>query len=462
VIEINVKNIITATKGKLLFGDETTEVKDISIDSRKVDKGYMFIPIIGERFDGHSFIEDAFNKGASVALTSKSIDNIEKYSDKTIIKVDDTLKALQDIAKYFLLKLNLPVVAVTGSTGKTTTKELIYNVLSQKYRVLKNEGNFNNHIGLPLTLLNLNNNHEIVVLEMGMSGRGEIDLLSKIATPQTGVITNIGVSHIEKLGSQEEIFNAKMELTNYMDENSVLIINGDDKFLKTLKNRKTKYGKVFAGLNKNNNIYATDTSNSNEYGIAFTLHLNNNTYNFDLKIPGRHNIYNALLAICVGLHYNVSMNDIIKGINSYTGNNMRLNIINLKDIKIVNDCYNASPDSMKAALEVLRQVDCKRKISVLGDMFEMGNFSENAHISVGHSVYEYNVDILITVGDKARNIAKGAVQRGFKEKDVFITENNSQAIEILKKIMKAGDTILVKGSRGMHMEEIVEFLLERS
>ncbi|WP_432664770.1 UDP-N-acetylmuramoyl-tripeptide--D-alanyl-D-alanine ligase [Wukongibacter baidiensis] len=458
---IQLKDIIAATNGKLLSGDENTQFKGISIDSRKIEEGCLFIPIIGERFDGHRFIEDALNLGAIGTLTSKKI-NFNNDSKKCIIMVEDTLKALQDISKYFLKKANIPVVGVTGSTGKTTTKELIYNVLSQKYNVLKNKGNFNNHIGLPLTLLDIEKEHEIVVLEMGMSGRGEIDLLAKITNPEVGVITNIGICHIENLGSKEEIFNAKMELKNHMDESSLLILNGDDDYLGKMKNEGTTYRKVFAGLKEDNDIYAAKINDLGYEGVEFSAVIDGKTHDFKLNVPGIHNVYNSLLAIGVGMHYNISLEKIKLGLSSFGGNKMRLNIIEVEDnIKLINDCYNANPDSMEAALSVLKSIEAKRKIAILGDMLELGDFSERAHKEVGKIVFENGIDILLTVGKDAVNIMNGAIESGFPKERVFAVNNNITAANILNTLKKSGDLMLVKGSRGMKMEEIVQYLQER-
>ncbi|SKC78849.1 UDP-N-acetylmuramoyl-tripeptide--D-alanyl-D-alanine ligase [Maledivibacter halophilus] len=458
---IDIKDILKATKGKLIRGNENIKVKGVSIDSRSIKKDYLFIPIIGERFDGHSFIEGAFKAGAIAALTSREIE-INGNSDICLIMVDDTLKALQDMGKYFLKQANIPVVAVTGSTGKTTSKEMIYNVLSQKYNVLKNEGNFNNHIGLPLTLMKIGKEHEILVLEMGMSNRGEIDLLCKIADPQVGVITNIGLCHIENLGSKEEIFNAKMEISNYMDKTQLLILNGDDEYLEKVKYKNTKYKKVFTGLENGNDIFASNIKKLGNEGVEFTIEYDNKTYNIRLNVPGVHNVNNALLAIATGIYYGIPFEKIKEGLGDFKGNKMRLNIINTHEkIKIINDCYNANPDSMKAALYVLEDMESKRKIAVLGDMLELGNYSRRAHEKVGELVSKKNIDLLITVGPEAKNIVKGAIESGFPKENTFVLGDNMTAINLLSYIKESGDVILIKASRSMKMEEIVQYLQER-
>ncbi|RKD27668.1 UDP-N-acetylmuramoyl-tripeptide--D-alanyl-D-alanine ligase [Caminicella sporogenes DSM 14501] len=461
-MEISIKDILSATGGEILSGNENLIISGISIDSRKIKEGYLFIPIIGQRFDGHMFIEDAFSLGAVAALTSRDLD-IKISEDKTIIKVDDTLKSLQKIAQFLLKKTDIPVVAVTGSTGKTTTKEFISSVLSEKYKILKNEGNFNNHIGLPLTILKLKKEHDIAVLEMGMSNRGEIDVLSKLTKPKIGIITNIGISHIENLGSRKAIFKAKMEIANYMDKNSILIVNGDDDFLGTLKKSEFDFKIFSVGFKKTNDIYVEKIINSNTNEVEFLVCIENKSFNFKIKVPGIHNVYNALFAIAVGVVFKIPIDDIIKGLKKYKGSKMRLNIFKTsKGITVINDCYNASPDSMKAALEILKNIEGKRKIAVLGDMFEMGEYSESAHSEVGKMVVEKNIDLLITVGKESRMIAKTAIEKGLKSERVFTAEKNDTAINLIKDIIKQDDVILVKGSRGMKMEEIVHFLQERS
>ncbi len=455
-----IKEILTAVDGKLLKGSLENNINEISIDSREISGDSLFIPIQGERFDGHDFINDAINNGANSFLISKDMD-ITKYKNKTIIFVNDTLKALHDLSRLILEKYNIPVIAVTGSTGKTTTKEFVYNVLSQKYNVLKNKGNYNNHIGLPLTIFNCNSKTEIAVLEMGMSGRGEIDLLANITRPKISIITNIGTSHIEKLGSQEEIYNAKMEITNYMDQSESLICNGDDQFLKALKNKYTKFEKVFIGLNEDNDIYAQNIVNIGYAGMEFDMYDGNEVHSFKLDVPGVHNVYNALIAVAVGKIHNISIEDIKAGLKLYSGSKMRLNIIEKEDIIIINDCYNSSPDSMNAALKVLKEINTPRKIAILGDMLEMGGFSEAYHKEVGNMVREYNVDLLITVGKEAKNIAKGALEMGLEQDQVHSFDNNNGVINFIKNTLKYKDSILIKGSRGMKMEQIVQFLQER-
>jgi len=459
MLKISLKELVDAVDGVLIRGKDRY-ITSISIDSRETKNGDFFIPIIGEKFDGHNFISSAFESGAIGTLTERNIEFND--NNKIIVKVKNTTLALKDIAKLILMKKNIPVIAVTGSTGKTTTKELIYNVLSTKYNVLKNEGNYNNHIGLPLTLFNLNEEHEVIVLEMGMSGRGEIDSLAELAHPQIAVITNIGFSHIEKLGSQDEIFKAKMEISNYMKDNNILILNGDDKYLQSVRNLETSYKKIFVGYYEKNDLIVTKNYNDSEV-IRFEVLYKNKPYHFKLSVPGEHNIYNSLLAISVGIQMNIPMEDIQKGISTYKGSNMRLSIVRgINNSKIINDCYNASPDSMLSALKVLSKGNAKRRIAVLGDMYEMGNYSEAAHKRVGYMVKDNNIDILITVGKESLNIGKGAIEKGFLKSNQYHFTKNHDVIKFLQDMICSEDFILIKGSRGMKMEEIVQSLQERS
>ncbi|WP_053956889.1 UDP-N-acetylmuramoyl-tripeptide--D-alanyl-D-alanine ligase [Inediibacterium massiliense] len=459
-MKLTIKEIVEATKGDLLEGDIQKEIKGICIDSRKVVKDELFIPLVGENFNGHDFIKDAIEKGACAVLTSEG--NFEEIDNISIIKVKNTLQALQDLARYYASKFSIPIIGVTGSTGKTSTKDMIYSVLSKKYKVLRNKGNFNNHIGLPLTIFELTKEHEMAILEMGMSALGEIDLLASLVKPHVGVITNVGLSHIEHLKTQENIMKAKMEITNYFQDDHILIVNGDDDLLKTLKGKKTHYKKYFVGRERCD-YRVSNIKDLGEKGISFDLILDNEEYSFFLKVPGIHNVYNALCAIAVGILFKVDMNLIQKGIREFEGSNMRLHIFTTKEeIKVINDAYNASPDSMRAALCVLDKMKCKRKIAVLGTMLEMGEYAQIGHYHVGSDVAKANIDYLIAVGNQGEHMVMGATENGFKKEKTYVCKNNQEAIEVLKKLLQKEDAILIKGSRGIHMEEIVDYIQERS
>jgi len=446
---LNVKDILTATGGTLICGTEDFEISEIVTDSRKAGANMLFVPIVGDNNDGHDFIGSAFENGAHTVITHR---DIPAQPDKNIIRVHDTRIAFGDIARYYKEKYNLPTVAITGSVGKTTTKDMISAVLAMKYNTLKTQGNFNNDIGLPITIFRLEKKHEAAVLEIGMSHMGEIRYLASIAKPDVAVITNIGMSHIENLGSQEKIYYSKLQICDFMDKDQILVVNGDDEYLRRYFD---KCRVVRCGIeNKDCDLVAENIQNLGIEGTKFTVKIDGEEHEVYVKIPGVHNVYNALIAIAVGRHYNVPMKDIIDGIREFLLTSMRMEITEENGVTVINDCYNASPDSMRAALSVLRDMKAKRKIAVLGDVLEMGTFAEKALYEVGLAIED--MDMLITVGSNSRFIARGASFAGIKNTNSFKT--NEEAIACLKDYMKKGDAVLVKASRGMHFEQIVDAL----
>lgn len=446
--KLTIEDILEATGGTVISGGET-EINGITTDSRAVSGGKLFIPLVGDKFDAHDFIPAAFDLGASAVLTHKDTDGM---LHKTIIRVKDTRLALGDIARYYKKKYNVPTVSVTGSVGKTTTKDMLYAVIAQKYKTLKTPGNFNNDIGLPLTVFMLEKEHEAAVLEMGMNHFGEIDYLASIANPDVAVITNIGMSHIENLGSREGIFKAKTEVVKYLDKDKTLIVNGDDDYLSTLKGN-TCCKVIYYGIdNPDNDVYAKDIEDKGIDGIDFTAVVDGNEYRVSVKNAGKHNVYNALAAICTGRCLGVSIEDAIKGIYECEYTAMRMSITREKGMTIINDCYNASPDSIRAALSVLSGAQGERKVAILGDVLEMGEFAADAHYELGKSVVENGVDMLITVGENAAYIAKGAKACGME--NVISFEKTLEAQKYCKQVLKAGDAVLIKASRGMHFEDI--------
>lgn len=442
---LTTEEIIKATGGTLIGGGETV-IKGISTNSREIKEGELFIPLVGDKFDGHEFIRAAFELGASAALTSK---DTELFIGKTIIRVKDTKKALGAIAAYYKEKHNVPTIAVTGSVGKTTTKDMVYSVISQKYNTLKTEANFNNDIGLPLTIFRLEKEHEAAVLEMGMNHFGEIDYLASIGKPDVAIITNIGESHIENLGSREGIFKAKMEITNRFGKDNTLIVNGDNDFLRTVKG---EYKVVRYGLDSGNDVYAKDIVNKGLGGISFTAVVNGTEYAAELAVPGEHNVYNALAAICAGIEFKIPMDDILRGIKTFEPTAQRLAVENYKGITIINDCYNASPDSIKAALKVLAATDAKRRVAVLGDVLEMGEHAPSAHYGLAKYVKEAGVDVLVTAGENMKNLARGAKEQGVNEIHAF--DKTLEACNFVKDALKEGDAVLIKASHGMRFEEV--------
>ncbi|NSW90514.1 MAG: UDP-N-acetylmuramoyl-tripeptide--D-alanyl-D-alanine ligase [Firmicutes bacterium] len=458
---IKCSEVIEATKGKLVSGSDDTEFLNISTDSRSIRSGELFIPIKGERFDGHDYIEDALRSGGAGTITQRDITDIVKgnreaaFEKKVIIKVDDTLKALKDLALYYRQKFKIPFVGITGSVGKTSTKDMVACILMQEYNVLKTQGNFNNEIGVPLTIFKLEPYHEAAVLEMGMSGLGEISSLTSIVRPQIAVITNIGMSHIGKLGSRQNILKAKMEIVEGVPRNGLVVLNGDDNLLYGLKgflNRRT----VYYGMDEGVDYQAYNIQNAGESGVYFDINIKGREYNIHVPLPGVHNVYNTLAAIAVGVEMEVPVDKIIEGVKFFTSDKMRLNIISYNKIKIINDTYNASPQSMEAALRVLKDINgYKRRIAVLGDMLELGEWAYNAHFNIGKFAVSLGIDYIITVGENGKSIAEGALEAGARREKVKSFPDNIKAIEFLKDLVTEEDVILVKGSRGMGMEEIV-------
>jgi UDP-N-acetylmuramoyl-tripeptide--D-alanyl-D-alanine ligase len=445
------------------------KLADVVIDSRQVCPGSLFVALKGEREDGHDFIADAFQRGAIAAIVEKKPDigywildirqalfqyPIPNIQYPACFLVEDSLKALQQLAAYWRGKHTPRVVGVTGSIGKTTTKEVIYGVLSQRFRTLKSEGNYNSEIGLPLTLLGLEPSHQRVVLEMGMYDLGEIAELAAITRPHIGVVTNVGPSHLERLGTIERIAQAKTELVEALPADGVAILNGDDPWVRQMAAR-TKAKVFYYGLGQACDLWANHIESQGLEGIRFRFHHGSETIHAKVPMLGRHSVHTALAAAAVGLVEGQSWEEIIDGLRGAA--QLRLLVVSgLQGATILDDTYNASPASSIAALNLLEELD-GRKIAVLGDMLELGAFEEEGHRKVGRRALDV-VAVLITVGERGRLIAEEALACGMERGEVFIEEDNYSTITRLREIVAPGDIILVKGSRGMKMEEIVTAL----
>ncbi|MFW6280952.1 MAG: UDP-N-acetylmuramoyl-tripeptide--D-alanyl-D-alanine ligase [Halanaerobium sp.] len=457
---ISLKEIKKAASASLIRGDLNKNIKEIKIDSREIESGDLFIAIIGENQDGHIFLKSAVENGAAAVIVSREV---ELPEDVSILKVNDTTRSLQDIAGYYRRKYkDLKVIAITGSAGKTTTKDMISAVLSEKFSTLKTEGNYNNHIGLPLTLLKLNGSEDFAVLEMGMSGFGEIKLLSEIALPDAGIITNVGAAHLEQLGSLENIAKAKKELVDSLDESAAAFLNYDNKFCRKMGS--DFEGRIiYFGFEKGADLRVRDYKfNKNQLRQDFKLEYKNKFYDFYIKKPGKHNIYNALSAVGVGFEYNMEAEDIQKGLLEAEFTALRMETIRLDNQRVlINDCYNANPLSVRAAVDVLSDFPGKRKIAVLASMLELGKESKAAHKNIGNYIYEKNIDILLTVGKKAEMIAAGAEDSGMNSKKIFSFNSNNEAAEFLMSESREKDIILIKGSRANEMEKISEKLISK-
>jgi UDP-N-acetylmuramoyl-tripeptide--D-alanyl-D-alanine ligase len=440
--------IAKAVSGKA-FGE--CEIKDISIDSRQINKDTLYVAIIGERFDGHTFCKSAQDNGAVAFMVSKEPTDC----NLPYVLVDNTEDAFLELSKYYLSKLNIKRVAVTGSVGKTTTKEMVYSVLSQKYKTLKTQGNLNNQIGLPRTIFSLDDTYEAGVFELGMSDFGEISKLSKAVRPEMAIITKIGVSHMETLGSREGIMKAKLEVLDGMQNGAPLFVSADDDYLGNYTSSTHRVVK-FAIKNKKADYIAEDIK-ENGYETEFTVLFNGNSQKVTIPTIGQHNVYDALSAFAVGMECGVSPKDIAEGLKNYKPSGMRQNVVNHNDITVIEDCYNASPDSMKASISTLDGMKCNgKKIAVLADMLELGHISKDAHYDVGKWVAESNIDVLLCYGDESKNMEKGA--KDFNQKSVIHFDSKDDLNKELVKTVNKGDIVLFKGSRGMALEESIKFL----
>lgn len=444
---LSVSDIIKATDGTLISGAPDSEINSITTDSRKAADGVLFIPLKGEKADGHDFIASALGNGA-VTLTERD----EAYGAGTVIKVKDTRRALGDIAHFYKMKYPVKSVAITGSVGKTTTKDLVYSVIAQGFNTHKTPNNFNNDIGVPLTVFGIEKEHEAAVIEMGMNHFGEISYLADIARPDSAIITNIGMSHIENLGSQEGIFRAKMEMTELFTEKNTLFVNGDDKYLKTISD--TPYKVVRFGMADTNDVFAKDIVNNGLMGTEFTVVYPDGEFRCEVRQPGEHNINNALAAVCAGLNLGISEEKIAIGLRDCVYTASRLEITEHKGMELINDCYNSSPDSVRAALKVMKDTLKERKVAILGDILEMGEYAKDAHLGLGKSVKELGIDLLVTAGENAGYIAEGAKQAGLD--NVLSFETTDELRANISKIVKGGDCILIKASHGMEFYKIAD------
>lgn len=421
------------------------DITEISTDSRSIPEASLFVALRGERFDGNKFVNEAFAKGAAACIAEKD----SPYVDKTVenlILVENTEKALLSIARLYRTKLSLKLVGVTGSVGKTTTKEMIYAVLSQRFKTHKTQGNLNNQIGLPKTILQLDKSFETAVIEMGMSDLGEIHELSLCAQPDISVITTIGVSHLENLGTRENILKAKLEITDGMENTAPLVINTDNDMLSTVKlNRPV----ITYGIEKKADVMAAEITSDGE-NTDFLI----NGLKVSIPCIGQHNVYNALAAYAIAKHFGMTDCEIVEGLKNYTPSGMRQRITRVGDTTVVEDCYNASPDSIRAALKTLSSMNSSgRKIAVLGDMLELGSVSEKSHFDIGILCAELGIDELVCFGEGAKKYDEGCKKAGGKS---TWFDNRDKLSEYLTNVAKEGDVLWFKASRGMKFEELIE------
>ena len=431
--------------------DAETEIVSLTTDSRKAEKGGLFAAIRGERVDGHSFIPSVFEKGVLCVIAEHALpDAAGNY-----IQVADTQEALKAIAQEYLEQLAIPVVGITGSVGKTSTKEMIAAVLAQKYRVLKTAGNFNNELGLPLTVFRLREGDEIAVLEMGISNFGEMHRLAKIAKPDTCVITNIGQCHLEFLGDRDGVLRAKSEIFDFLRPDGCIILNGDDDKLEGVAQVKGVCP-VFFGIGSENAVYADRIHKEGLDGVSCRIHTKQGSFTTLIPIPGVHMVMNALAGTAVGLRYGLTLEQIRAGIESLQPVSGRFNILHTEKYTIIDDCYNANPVSMKASLEVL-QDGLGRKVAILGDMGELGPDEKLLHRGVGEFAGGKDIDCCICVGPLCAELADG-IGSVNPQMQVVRVENLQSLLQQLERLVQRGDTILVKASHFMHFEKVVEQL----
>ncbi len=437
---------------------ERMEIKGVSIDSRTIRNGELFVAIKGDRFDGHDFVPEVIQKGAWGALVARAALE-DRHSIlgglKNILPVEDTLTALQEMAYNHRRKFAVPVVGITGSNGKTTTKEMLAGILRQQGPVLKNEGNLNNHIGVPLTLLRLNAGHTAAVVEMGMSALGEIDTLARFVGPDVGVITNIGPAHLEFLKSMDLVAQAKGELLGRLKPGGTAVLNADDHYFDTLKKKFS--GRVLSfGIDKRSDVRASDLRQEKNF-TDFTIKSDGSTANVRLRAVGKHNIANALAAAAAALAVGMSIDVVKRGLDDFTPAAMRSELRLVQGRTMLVDCYNANPASMEAALATLISLKSGgTTIAVIGDMLELGKAAVDAHRTIGKTIARLGVDLVITLGPLAKQAGQGAIDAGMPKDRVLEAGSQAEAAALLKKMSRPGDTVLIKGSRGMKMEKILE------
>ena len=445
--EFSLQEVLASTGGTA-SSNRNISFGGVSTDTRTIQPGSLFIALVGENFDGHDYLESAVAKGATGVVVSCSDgffpDNV------VVVLVRDTRRAFQDIARHYRQRFSIPVIAITGSNGKTTTKDMTAAVLSSKLQTLKTEANFNNEIGLPQTLLRLDSSHQVAVVEMGMRGKGEISELAAIALPSIGVITTVGETHVELLGSVEAIAAAKAELVEAIAPAGTIILNGDNPQVRAMAG-KTCAKVVFFGL-ENADVYATNIKTTEE-GLTFECCWPHTCFTVKMAAFGRHNVYNALAAIAIGRELGLTPGDICQGLLTFAPDAMRLHVQTINKYRVINDTYNASPLSMTASLDALKDIADGRTIAVLGDMLELGSIGVAAHRQVGEKLIENQIDFVVTVGELAKHIAFTVSDAGRYAKSC--TDHES-ARQVLKLLLQPGDTVLLKGSRGMKMEQLLD------
>ena len=456
MIPVNLENIAEVTGGKVIQGHFKTVFNAVSTDSRTLKRGQLFIALRGETYDGHNFLEKAVGAGAGGLVVSHLADLPQHIP---VVLVNDTLQALQSLAAYNRIRISAFLVGVTGSTGKTTTKDILASVLATRLVTHKTSGNYNNEVGLPHTLLQMGHDCQAAVVEMAMRGAGEIDSLCRIAKPDCAVITTINETHMELLGDLSSIAAAKGEILAHIPPEGFALLPAESPFIKREAAR-CKGRVIFFGTSGDADIRAENIRPTSR-GSSFDVVIGGRRDRYTLPIPGRHNVVNALAAIGVGREMGLTTAEIARGLEAVDLTGMRLEITSAGGIKIINDSYNASPASTRAALQTLVDIAAGgRKIAMLGDMLELGQRALSGHWEVGAAATGLQIDYLITVGELAQNIQRGAHRAGMDQERALHCQDNQEAVKILENLLQPGDTVLVKGSRGMKMESIVQSLVK--
>ena len=461
-MESDVTTLTQAVGGELLYGNTSAHFKGVGIDSRTLAPGQLFVCIEGDRFDGHHFVQQVLDNRAGGVVVSRResipMDTLKKHNAFAVL-VPDTLQALQDLAACQRDRLPVRMVGVTGTNGKSTTKEMIAGIAGVRYKTLKTQGNLNNHIGLPLSLLQLDASHEVAVLEMGMSAAGEIRRLAEIARPEIGVITNISEAHMVHLKTLKQVQAVKGELYEALSAEGTAIVNADDPLVRDLA-KGLRARTITYGIDHPADVHASDISPRESIGFDFTVTL------FDQKIPmhlpllGYYNIYNALAAVATGHSLGIPPDAMNAGLAQFQVMPQRSEILHHKSMILINDAYNANPQSMRQALDTLKRFQVSgRKFFVAGDMLELGSLEEEAHLRLGKEVAQQGLDYLVTVGPRARLAAESSIKNGMPENRVAALDDHQEAVDFLMRHAKSGDCLLFKGSRGAQMEKVIEGLM---
>jgi UDP-N-acetylmuramoyl-tripeptide--D-alanyl-D-alanine ligase len=452
---ITVNEMIRATGGKLLSGSGEAAVSDVSIDSRKVGKDSLFIAIIGEVHDAHKFIPQVVESGCRTLMVSEP-ESAEALADCNVILVDDTVMAMQDLARYYLDRINVRRIAVTGSVGKTTTRDMVYYILSEKYVTGRPIANYNSNVGVPLTIFSFDDTMEVAVFELGLENIGDIHRYAEITEPEVGIITNVGISHMENLGSRENIRKAKMEIADFLGPDNMLVINESCDLL----NKEDIHGdyKVVSIGYEDEDYVVSDVCDLGERGIEFTLKTGDVERRIALGVPGAHNAINAALAIAACTQFGISIDVACEGLKKLQLTGKRLSVREAHGIKVIDDSYNAAPDSMKSAINTLMNASGTRKVAILGGMNELGSDSRAYHEEIGRYAAEKGVSLFIGVADKARDMVAGAEEGGCR---TLWFETKEELYPRLPELLQAGDVVLIKASNSLQMYKVADEIINR-